>query len=249
MMTILKKYLKRILIPDLKYTRYQYPGKLDKLGSSHYGGWTVPSDTLNDHSVCYLGGAGEDISFDVALAQRFGCSVHIFDPTPRARKHFDDLIESVKTGKRLRSTTGEYYDVHIDSLPKLNFEAIGLWSQSETLRFYAPKDQSHVSHSISNLQHTEEFFLAPVKRVSEIMNSKGHNCLDILKLDIEGAEFEVIDSLLEDHVAIRILCVEFHKEDGKLHRIQKYLDKLQSCDYKVVAAENLDFTFINRKHY
>jgi FkbM family methyltransferase len=249
MMTSLKKYLKRILIPDLKFKLYSYPGKLEKLGSAHYGGWTVPTDKLNSDSVCYLAGAGEDISFDLVLAGRFSCKVFILDPTPRAKKHFDETIQSAITGNKMRGTTGEYYDLDVNSIGKIKFETIGLWKQTETLRFYAPKDQSHVSHSISNLQHTDEYFLGPVNRLSELMKKNEHWQLDVLKLDIEGAEFEVIDSILEDEVRVRILCIEFHKTDGQTHRIQEYLDKLEENDYKVVAREELDFTFISKKYY
>ena len=245
-MTSLKKYLKKILIPDLRFKLYQYAGKLEKLGSPTYGGWIVPTDKLHPDAVCYLAGAGEDISFDVQLVKRFACQVFIFDPTPRAKKHFDEVIQSAVTGKRIQGTTGEYYDIDADSISTLKFESVGLWKQEETLRFYAPKDPSHVSHSISNLQHTGEYFLAPVNRLSKLMKANEHRQLDILKLDIEGAEFDVIDTILEDEVRIRILCVEFHKSDEHPHRIQKYLTKLEANEFKVIAREELDFTFISK---
>ena len=46
------------------------------------------------------------------------------------------------------------------------------------------------------------------------MKENGHSHLDLLKMDIEGAEFEVIDSIIEDQVPINILCIEFHKNDN-----------------------------------
>src|SRR5690606_25746429 len=56
----------------------------EKLGT-RYGGWYVPSDLLNAQSICYCIGAGEDISFDIELINRFDCHVYTFDPTPRAQ--------------------------------------------------------------------------------------------------------------------------------------------------------------------
>jgi hypothetical protein len=40
--------------------------RLERLGSD-YGGWYVPIDRLAPHSICYLAGVGEDITFDLAL--------------------------------------------------------------------------------------------------------------------------------------------------------------------------------------
>jgi hypothetical protein len=38
-----------------------------------YGGWLLPKHhNLTQTSICYLAGAGEDISFDCALVERFG---------------------------------------------------------------------------------------------------------------------------------------------------------------------------------
>src|SRR3990167_849454 len=67
------------------------PYDLMRLGTQ-YGGWIIPKNhTLTGDSICYLAGAGEDISFDCALAKQFGCNVRIVDPTPRAIRHFEDL--------------------------------------------------------------------------------------------------------------------------------------------------------------
>ena len=51
---------------------------------SWYGGWTIPVGALTRTSIVYSFGLGEDVSFDLALIERFGCVVHAFDPTPVA---------------------------------------------------------------------------------------------------------------------------------------------------------------------
>ena len=53
--------------------------------------------SLTADSLCYCAGAGEDISFECALVERYGCRVRIIDPTPRATQHFHDAGET-KTG-------------------------------------------------------------------------------------------------------------------------------------------------------
>ena len=60
-----------------------------KLFGTKYGGFYYPENLpqLNENSVIYCVGAGEDITHDVILAHKLKCPVHIFDPTPRAIEH------------------------------------------------------------------------------------------------------------------------------------------------------------------
>src|SRR3546814_16696357 len=57
--------------------------QLDKVGSD-YGGWFLPLDLIRADWVCYAGGVGEDVTFDLGIIDRFGCQGFAFDPTPRA---------------------------------------------------------------------------------------------------------------------------------------------------------------------
>ena len=108
----------------------------EKLGSS-YGGWIIPTSLMTEQSVCYCTGAGEDVSFDMGLMDRLGCLVFAFDPTPRAIK---------------------YVEINASDYPQYNFNAVGLWDRNEELKFYTPKNPNHVSHSILNVQKTNDFF-------------------------------------------------------------------------------------------
>lgn len=44
--------------------------------------WCICPDGLTRDSVVYSFGVGRDISFDLDLIERFGLTVHAFDPTP-----------------------------------------------------------------------------------------------------------------------------------------------------------------------
>lgn len=245
MMQRIKKYIKRLLVPDLRYKIHKTPYALQKLGTA-YGGWIIPDGLLGKDSICYLAGAGEDISFDTTLARRIGCPVWIFDPTPRSQQHFEKVVEAATAGKPFYVYPGQAYDIDAASVHLLHFVPLGLWNQSGILKFFAPKNETHISHSISNLQKTSHYFEAKVDRLSHIMETNGHPRLHLLKLDIEGAEFEVLDSILEDKPDITILCVEFHPEkDGSTARIQLALDKLTAGGFRVIARDNMDFTFLN----
>jgi FkbM family methyltransferase len=244
MLAKLKNYVKNLIAPDLKYSLLKTTDKLEKLGTS-YGGWLIPVNLLTSGSICYMAGAGEDISFDVELAKRFQCDVYIFDPTPRSKAHFDTVILAADMGKQTFTHANIQYYLEESIVTHLKFKEIGIWKNHDILKFYEPRDSTHVSHSITNLQKTDGYFEAPVERLSDIMRSLGHDHIDMLKLDIEGAEFPVIDSIIEDKIEIRILCIEFHLEKEKdFSQVQSTINRLVQNGYAIIAKEALDFTFI-----
>jgi FkbM family methyltransferase len=203
---------------------------LVRLGS-RYGGWIVPLTALDSSSVCYCAGVGEDISFDLALIERFDCEVHAFDPTPRAIAH----VAKVAAGHS-----------------RFHFEPVGLWERDERLRFYAPADPSHVSHSVVNLQNSAAYFEAPCHSLDSLMRARGHDRIDLLKLDIEGAEHRVIASMLADDIAATVLCVEFDEAslgltDERRSRIAATVDTLVAHGYELVAQDGrANYTFVRR---
>ena len=248
MLHSIRKTLKQIISPDLKYSTFK-PGKRLVTIGTNYGGWTIPLELLNSDSICYLAGAGEDISFDLGLAKQVGCTVHIFDPTPRSKKHYEDVVTAAGNGSvmRINNNKKELYELDKQAVKLLRFHELGVWKQKEVLKFFAPQDETHISHSISNLQHTSRYFEANVDRLSNLMQQNGHDHLNLLKIDIEGAEFEVIDSIIEDNLKINIFCVEFHQKDQKdFSEIQASINKLESNGYFVIARKDLDFTFLNK---
>jgi FkbM family methyltransferase len=201
---------------------------LEEIGSD-YGGWIVPTRLLDSDSICYCVGCGEDISFDLGLIDSFGCHVYGFDPTPRAIAHVKDAAGGNQ---------------------KYHFYDIGLWDKEDTLRFFVPKNPDHVSHSLLNLQKTEEYISVNVKRLSHLMKELGHQKIDLLKIDIEGAEYKVIESIIEDDINVRVLCVEydecFNPLDAEYRdRIRKSVNSLIKNGYSLVCNQgNGNYTFV-----
>ena len=143
---------------------------IERIGTT-YGGWSIPVNLLNSDSVCYLAGAGEDISFDVGIVNKYNCKVYILDPTPRAYSHFNLLIQNTQKGMNtpVNNEPDQLYNLLPDKTDKLNFLKIGLWSGSGEIKFFEPKNSLHVSHSALNLQNTQKYFIGKVKKLSELM--------------------------------------------------------------------------------
>jgi FkbM family methyltransferase len=192
---------------------------LIRLGSD-YGGWTVPSSLLREESVCYCAGVGEDTSFDVALIERFGCEVFALDPTPKAVRHGEQVAASVEL---------------------FHFLAVGLAASDGERHFYPPRDPGHASYSAENLQGTEDAIVAECWSPGTLMRKLGHDRIDLLKADIEGSEYEVLDALAVAGIHPLVICVEFHGSTGDTLRALRGLNR---HGYALVRREGPNFTLV-----
>lgn len=227
------------------------PGDLLRLGTD-YGGWLVPLNTgLTETSVCYLAGAGEDISFDCALAERFKCIVRIIDPTPRAIQHFKQLELAIKEGNRfpINNSDSEFYGIKAVDFARMSLLPIGFSHKDTVLKFFMPKNPLHVSCSTVNLQKTKDYFTAQCYRLGTVMSQQEDKQVDLLKMDIEGAEYSVIRDILASELLPRILLIEFDEAHTPLDndagmRIKDHIDQLVNGGMRCVAIEGSNATFI-----
>jgi FkbM family methyltransferase len=214
-----------------------YDGPLEFLGTA-YGGYMVPGREIKEDQTCYSFGAGEDISFETELAAAFPVDVHIFDPTPRAITYVSGLINKLSA-------------VGAGAGQRLHFHPWGVWSSDQQMQFYAPKDPAHVSHSLVNMQHTTDYFVADCRRPKSIMNALGHKSVDLLKLNIEGAEYEVMRALFEDQIRPSIICINFDELHTQIdasarERLRGLVKQFADQGYVPASAEVCRATFLLR---
>jgi FkbM family methyltransferase len=234
-------------------SRLLAPYELMRLGT-RYGGWIIPRNhALTVNSVCYLAGAGEDISFDCALTKLSSCTVRIVDPTPRAIRHFEDLCNAVVEQRKfsINGSATDFYDIGAGELARMCFLPFGLADKDISMRFFMPKDPAHVSCSSVNLQRTDTYFSAQCYRLATLMAQQSDAKIDLLKLDIEGAEYAVIQDLATIQFPPRILLVEFDEGHSPLdhhagERIQESMDLLKRMGMHCIALDGCNATFIRR---
>jgi FkbM family methyltransferase len=150
--------------------------------------WCVCPHRLSASSIVYSFGVGEDISFDLALIQSFGLQVHAFDPTPRC-------IEW------LQNQTAP---------PEFVFHEYGVAGFDGCCEFLPPENPAHVSHTIVKRESSRPAIEVPVYRLGTVMKMLGHGHIDVLKMDIEGAEYGVLADMLAHGIEVKQLLVEFH---------------------------------------
>lgn len=150
--------------------------------------WVVVSELLDSQSVVYSVGIGDDISFDLALMDCCGLGVHAFDPTPRSLRWL---------GKQALP-------------PRFEAHPWGLAAYDGAAQFSAPRQAEDVSYTPATTTTAAGAVELPVFRLETIMAKLGHSRVDLLKMDIEGGEYDVIAGLLRVRPAIPQLLIEFH---------------------------------------
>ena len=239
------------LLPYVDRSALVAAKKLLRLGTK-YGGWIIPVDAgLTPDSVCYCAGAGEDISFDCALVERFHCQVRVIDPTPRAIQHFNNLEKAVMSGQRfpVNNSTEDYYSVTTEDFGRLRFVPVGLADRDTELKFYLPQNPAYVSCSTVNLQKTESYFTAQCFRLSSLMQQLGDTSIDLLKMDIEGAEYTVIRDIAATKLFPRVLLLEFDEAHTPMDseastRIKHHIEILMQAGMRCIAVDGCNASFI-----
>jgi FkbM family methyltransferase len=187
-------------------------------------GWQFDPSQLDEYSIVYSCGVGDDVDLDLAFIDGYGAQVHAFDPTPSAM----DMIEKRDLPKQFR------------------FHPWAVSGEDGTLTLYR-----RVKHdgSASTVMYTlvpedsvdEEGITTPAYTIGSICKKLGHSRIDLLKLDIEGAEFAVLDDLLAGDLRPKQLLVEFHHRFAGIgiERAADMIKRLHDAGYRIFAISDV----------
>src|SRR5665213_2673925 len=139
---------RRWYAPDIKV--HDIPG-LIRLGSHDCGLTVQPSADLTEATVI-TAGFGEDASFDIEFARRFGAKIIAVDPTPRSVSYFKLLQARFGQGNSRDYVVHgaqpiEAYDLRGLAEGDMILEQSALWRENAMLKFFAPPNPDYVSHS------------------------------------------------------------------------------------------------------
>jgi FkbM family methyltransferase len=188
--------------------------------------WCICPDRLSAASVVYSFGVGTDISFDLGLIARFGLPLHAFDPTPQS-------IDWLKN----------------QDLPReFRFHPYGVAGFDGTCAFLPPENREHISYSMVQRLSARQAIEAPVRRLGTIMEIFGHERLDLLKMDIEGAEYAVLADMLANRIVVQQLLVEFHHRWPQIgiEKTKRAIRALNAAGYRIfsVSPSGEEYSFL-----
>ena len=195
-------------------------------------GWMVCSDLIPRGGIAYSFGVGANVAWDVAMIEQFGVEVHAFDPTP----------ESIAWVAR-------------QQLPeKFQFHDYGIAAFDGMLNFYPPKKPGRMHFSQDRQKYNrpdQPPIPGQVLRLSTILKRLGHSRIDVLKLDVEGTEFDCVPDLLQSGIEIGQLLIEVHyhhptRSFGEGVRLLRQIEAAGFACFDI-SPRGLEFGFVNRR--
>lgn len=104
------------------------------------------------------------------------------------------------------------------------------------IQFNPPENPVHVSYTIIDRPETKENAISvPVKKLKTMMYELGHNKIDILKMDIEGAEYQVIEDMIVSKIYPTQILVKFHHRflNVGLQKTKNSINSLKRAGYSL----------------
>ena len=207
-----------------------------RLGT-RYGGWWVDARLLRSAPLLIDCGLGEDISFPLAFLQAFGGKVVGVEPNPRSLAYC--------SGRVPRDMT---------VLPKAFWSAPG-----RKLEFFLPRAQQELPKGADgvsgSLDGSHEYagdrkIEVETTSLAEILSQQARAECDVLKMDIEGAEYAVLEQLCssgEIRKAGQVL-IEFHHKvtQHTLDDTQRAVAQMQRNGFELVHTEDRNYIFRRR---
>lgn len=200
-----------------RLNRQRCPGLLN-LGTE-YGGWVIPGGMLETDWIVWSLGAGHDVSFDVEALRRGVSRVRSFDPVAR---HLDSALE--QTNRDRRFTTHNTAVAGHDGLLRVSGDPSA--------------DHGYIGAG------TDGVFDVRARTIKTLLDELGDAQIHLLKMDIEGAEYAVLETSDLSRLGVRILCVEFHATVGVATALRA-VERIRQR-FEVVAVSGCDVTFVER---
>lgn len=221
-MSLLNK-LKRILIfPFRRSVQTMKLGSIDT--------WSIVEPSAQELFVI-CAGVGHHITFEQDLLKRWDVEMLLLDPSPTGRHTMDQ----------------------IGPLDGVRYLQVALSAEDGRAAFSQPIHPEEGSYYMVTGANEDETELVEFECVSlkTLLQEAGKDRIDVLKMDIEGAEYDVIDGLLKDGILIDQLCVEIHTDHGSgsqagLLKVVGLIFRLYRAGYRIVFNTAMDFTFAHR---
>jgi FkbM family methyltransferase len=199
-------------VPRLHYA--QVPALLS-LGSS-YGGWLLPDGLIKPGWVCYCIGAGGDVSFDIELLRRYDAIVRSIDPV---EEYVARAIEDA----------GSY--------PRFSAYRAAIATVDGPIRMQVTHDCASHSVSPAGLYESKNFIELPGRTLRSLMAELGDQSIDLLKIDIEGGEYELLPTLDLNALGVKLFAVQLH-HTGTVHEARSLIAALGQAGYEPVACRS-----------
>lgn len=186
-------------------------------------GWCYDRSRLSDDSIVYSFGVGDNIEFDLALIERTGATVHAFDPTPVSHRTIKEVTLPLQFHFHPWAVAAE--DGHLALYPRVRRNG----------------ELSDTMYTIESSPDSENHALeVPAYTIEAIMRQLSHSHIDLLKIDVEGAEYQVLGGMLASTLRPQQILVEFHHRHAAFSQrdTRNAVAALEAAGYRIFHVSN-----------
>jgi FkbM family methyltransferase len=192
--------------------------------------YNVCLQKLNSKSIILSFGVGNIISFEKELTRIKNCKIYLFDPTP---------------------ASVAFMSQNINKHPNLIFTPIGIANNDLYAFFKEPDNSLEGSWKKGDESNYDKKFKCT--KLSSLLKKLDFENIDLLKMDIEGFEYEVLDEIFNKKIYCNQIIVEFHTKINRVNKtkktilsVLKYVILFYWNDYRLVNINKSDFLFIKK---
>src|SRR5262249_19698371 len=167
-----------------------------------------------------------DLSFDLALIDRFGAA------TVRAFEPVQSFVDAAR--------------VQMGGHPGFTIDAVAVAPVDGPVRMQATHDPGSASVSPAGLYDTKDYAEMPGRSIRSLMAQYGDRRIDLLKLDIEGGEYELLPGLDLAELGIKVFAVQLH-HNRPVSEARALIARLRDHGYEAIGVRPAGkVTFVNR---
>jgi FkbM family methyltransferase len=185
---------------------------LEQLGTD-YGGWIVPTGAIGEGWTCYCVGAGGDITVDAELIQRCRATVRCFEPDE-------------EYAQRARA--------HGAKFPGFSCHQVAVAANDGPVRMQRTHIPNSRSLSPADLYDTHDYVEVQGRTLESLMRELGDHEVQLLKLDIEGGEYDVVPKLDLRGMGTRVFSTQLH-HTGSVREARQLIAHVCAQGFRLVA--------------
>ncbi len=233
--------MKRIFVKIYFYLKYPHQfidrlkyslriGKAEKMGIKFLAPNYIYKDIINDSSIVVDVGCGYMAELSTFFINTYGAKAFGVDPTLKHKSFLKDI--EVKTKDKFK---------HL---------AFAISSIEGKVRFHETTDHesgSILDDHVNILKDTIQSYEVETKNLKELISHLGLTYVDFLKLDLEGAEYDLLGKVeASDLLPFKQIFIEFHHRAIKRYsaRDTKRIVKLiRSYGYNYFSLDDVNYLF------
>jgi len=205
------------------FFKHKRPSDLVRIGRTHDGGYTISEKDIIETGHLISLGMADDWSFESGFKLINEVPISIYDRSISKRFFLKRMIRSIVSPNKVRG----------DSILRVEEKQFILLKSIKTYLSYISFFQNEVKHIEKNVG----LDLAGSITMDNVFKETDSNKI-FLKIDIEGGEYRLLDSIIENQDRLTGMVMEFHDCDLHLGLIENFLSKFSLSLVNIHANNN-----------